>query len=94
MSRAELARDLDAISRHLVLLAALVENLAHSLRTPQDDSAAEVDPDAAPAVASATTGKGNGTAARRARTPGDLQAHPRRGSDMDMDMDMDMEASR
>ena len=49
MTRAELARDLDAVTRHLVLLAALTENLAHSLRTPQDGPEEEDDAPVVPA---------------------------------------------
>jgi len=36
VTRAELARDLDAVTRHLVLLTALVESLAFTLQRPQD----------------------------------------------------------
>ena len=36
MSRPDLARELDAVTRHLVLLAALTESLARSVRRPQD----------------------------------------------------------
>ena len=46
MSRPDLAVELDAVTRHLVLLAALVENLARSVRRPQDGP---VDEDDAPA---------------------------------------------
>ncbi len=46
MSRPDLAAELDAVTRHLVLLAALVENLARSVRRPQDGP---VDEDDAPA---------------------------------------------
>ncbi len=35
MSRPDLAAELDAVTRHLVLLAALVENLARSVRRPR-----------------------------------------------------------
>lgn len=48
MSRPDLARELDAVHRHLVLLTALVESLAVSVRTPQDGAGAEVLPDPRP----------------------------------------------
>ena len=49
MTRAELLRDLDAVTRYFVLLAALTENLAHSLRTAQDGPELEDDASVVPA---------------------------------------------
>ncbi len=51
MKRAELTRDLDAVTRHLVLLTALVESLATSVRSPQEGADLEDD---APVVPAAT----------------------------------------
>ena len=50
MSRPDLARELDAVHRHLVLLTALVESLAVSVRTPQDGPDPEADAPVVPAV--------------------------------------------
>ncbi len=83
MTRAELERDLDAVTRHLVLLAALVENLAYSLRTPQDGPELEDDRPGALGRATATTGMGSAGAARRTANPGDLPATFERRPDMD-----------
>ncbi len=49
MSRPDLAAELDAVTRHLVLLAALVENLASGVRRPQDGPEPEDDAPVAPA---------------------------------------------
>lgn len=81
MSRPDLAREIDAVARHLVLLAALPENLAHSLRTPQDGAAPEADALIVPVTAHAYAGKGNAAAPRRARTGGDLPAPAKRWRD-------------
>ena len=50
VSRPDLAAELDAVTRHLVILAALVENLARSVRTPQDGPEPEDDAPVAPAA--------------------------------------------
>lgn len=50
MTRAELVRDLDAVTRHLVLLTALVENLATSVRSPQEGPDLEDDAPVVPTV--------------------------------------------
>ena len=50
MSRLDLARELDAVHRHLVLLTALVESLAAGVRTPQDAPEADALPDPRPDV--------------------------------------------
>jgi hypothetical protein len=47
LTRADLARDLDAVARSLALSAAVLESLATSLRSPQDGP--DLDDDA-PAV--------------------------------------------
>lgn len=50
MSRPDLAVELDAVTRHLVLLAALVENLARSFRSRQDGPEPADDAPVAPAA--------------------------------------------
>lgn len=60
MTRAELTRDLDAVHWHLVLLAALVENLSHSLRTPQEAPEPEAEPHLVRLYDVVAKGKGNG----------------------------------
>lgn len=83
MTRAELTRDLDAVHRHLVLLAALVENLSHSLRTPQEAPEPEAEPHLVQLRDVLTTGKGNAVARRRPRTRGNLPAVAQKRRDMD-----------
>jgi hypothetical protein len=48
VTRPDLAAELDAVTRHLVLLAALVENLARSVRSRQDGLEPKDDAPAAP----------------------------------------------
>ena len=50
MSRPDLARELAAVTRHLVLLAALVENLSRSVRRPQEGPDDEDDAPVVPAA--------------------------------------------
>lgn len=57
MSRPDLAAELDAVTRHLVLLAALVENLARSVRRPQDGPDGEHAPHGGPDGARGATAR-------------------------------------
>jgi hypothetical protein len=81
MSRPDLAAELDAVTRHLVLLAALVENLSYSVRRHQDGPEAEDDAPVAPAGTRPATGKGKRAAHRRPSAPGDLPPSPERSTD-------------
>lgn len=81
MTRPDLAAELDAVTRHLVLLAALVENLARSVRRPQDDPDDEPAPHDGPAGTRPATGKGKRAAHRRPAAPGDLPAAPKKRMD-------------
>ena len=81
MTRPDLAAELDAVTRHLVLLAALVENLARSVRRPQDAPEPEDDAPVVPAGTRPATGKGKRAAHRRPAAPGDLPAAPKKRMD-------------
>ena len=81
MTRPDLAQELDAVTRHLVLLTALVENIASSVRRPQDDPDDEPAPHDGPDGTRGATGKGNPAARRRTRAPGDLPAAPKKRMD-------------
>ncbi len=81
VSRPDLAAELDAVTRHLVILAALVENLAYSLRTPEDATGRRPGPDPRPGGARGSTGKGSAAARRCTRAPGDLPASAKRTPD-------------
>lgn len=81
MSRPDLSRELDAITRHLVLLAALVESLSRSVRTPQDGPGRRPGLDPRPGGARGATGKGSAIAPRCTRAPGDLPGSAKRTPD-------------
>ena len=57
MTRPDLADELDAVTRHLVLLTALVESLAAGVRTPQDAPADGPAPRGGPDGARGATAK-------------------------------------
>ncbi len=60
MTRAQLARDLDAVHRHLVLLTAVVESLASGVSTPQGGPEPEAEPHLVRPYDVVAKGKGNG----------------------------------
>jgi hypothetical protein len=78
MSRPDLAAELDAVTRHLVLLAALVENLARSVRSRQDGPEARPDLAPVPVGSGAAPGKGNAGARRGPRAPGSFPGTQKR----------------
>ena len=83
MSRPDISDELDAVTRHLVLLAALVESLARSVRSPQDGPGAEADVAVVPGRWRRPTGKGNAAARLRTRTLADLPTTSKKRMDMD-----------
>lgn len=81
MKRADLSRDLDAVARSLVLAAAVIENLAFSLQSPQDGLDDEEARDIGPVPDRGSPGKVNAAVPRTAASPEELPAHPERPMD-------------